>query len=643
MTRTTLALSAVVAISIASCSALDGATYCADDGGSCGETPPPTAMDASLGDAGRPPPPPSDAGPSDDDGRVDPARDASIPGSDASPPTEDGTLCLDSADNDGDGAEDCADPACGAAAACCVDNAVCCGAPVPALALGFAACPSGTPAASCADVDALGTVTPVIATRPGAEGDVVGLSVGGDLRADNGVVTAAVASDGAIELDADLHVFAADCDAAGRCAESITVGLVGQATPSASPWVALTVSLDLMRVVLRIDDRVVATTAFAGFEGPLSMRIAVDAAGVVTATMDSDGREIARSSTTTSTAPPLAHAAVFGRSANVPSARLLVRRIDVTTSTCDRPRAMATGQPFRLQGGAPLVAERTPSLASDLASDVHAGIVVVDGAVRGGRYVLADGERNLELDAEPWLLPLENERITSADLVHVPLDPDTPWWLFVVVEPAPDGPLAGANARIALSRSGTLGAFDSSTLSAELRRDDSIDLPVGDVDGVAQGGSVLFAHRADPPSGSVVYLTSLAAGTLEAVAHGVILHPGESPTAFDHDGVASPSLVGFRGLLHLFYTGRRGTSASVGYVYSVDGRYWQRYAGGPVVTPADGVLAVGDPEAWFLPDLATEGGPTQGVLEIVYAANDGSRSVLDIASRRVFVGTPSTP
>jgi hypothetical protein len=117
--------------------------------------------------------------------------------------------------------------------------------------------------------------------------------------------------------------------------------------------------------------------------------------------------------------------------------------------------------------------------------------------------------------------------------------------------------------------------------------------------------------------------------------------------AFDVDEVAAPALVAYRGLLRLYYAGRRGTRWAIGLMVSEDGiHWWPANGGAPILTGSGAAMAfdalsVSDPDPVVVDPNPDVHGDEE--LRLYYTGSDGVNMAIGLARLRIPVALPPAP
>lgn len=525
----------------------------------CADAPDPAACRADA-DAGRDGF--SDGGPG---GGLDAGMDPAVDGGsvDAAAPSEldeaaRGGLfaCANGVDDDANSAPDCEDAACGASSYCCVGagRAACCSTLGRDLGVDFAACAGPEPADCAPSLRAFGAPPSRLETGgfvPGGDdlGDS-GLELGSavDLRRERVTLTATIAArpDG--------------CESPG-CLDVVAFGL-GDAPTAAphrvSPEVAVFVRASRGDYALVVAGEVAATGDIES-EDPQVYRLSASPDGTVSLQVGGASPTTARMQPRAGLTPML-----WGRSFELAGSAewpARVSSVQVSSWGCDMPDGLA-------RPATPAIPFAGPSFVTDVTSPsaVLDGSEILLAFVYQGAVHLArhDGAWRLAGSgslASPALVVGVNERVEDPRLVRRAARYD----LYVTFVGS-DG-----RARIGLAHGGAWHAetFDPVTPlelpDDELREYRSpavLDRPGADtlLAAVSEDArrSVIVLFAAPGPDGPFDY----ANGTFEA---SVIAEPGPDLGHFAADEVDDPELfAGGRGLLRLYYAGRRGTRWAIG-------------------------------------------------------------------------------
>jgi hypothetical protein len=638
------------------------------------------------GDAGADVPAPrNDGGPaaffdaaSAADAGYPPGADGAAPGTPSETDSFAGARgCYDFADSDSDGAPDCDDTDCAVTPICCVGSSApgCCAA-TAGESLDLATC-SGGLAACTTDAIVFGSPTPEVV-------DGALIPNGAD-RFDSGLVLGREVDPRVerVRIAATIRHASEPCIG---CIDWVAVGLVAgnaayDATTRVVPDVALVVNNADRRVLLVVGDAVVASIGRTELEAilperlrdasalPWELSVAPDGAIAVAI----EGAVLMRASGYAPSEP--ARIAIYGRTTNRgPTAPTpaSVASIAFETSVCDAPASVArtsatilpeTASGFWVEGDAPsdpsvvtwqdAEGEWQGAMVFELEGRIHHALSTSEGRFRSvldphapSNVVLA-GDATIDWRArgvsEPELVRGANE------------------WVIFFTAHRSDG-------RTAIGRAtGAPGfAWSFPTISLFLTPEEdsatttSLDGPthlLTDIDGVRRELLALrrrVAESSDAIAATVdeivLYdLTGMADGAAPARA-GTVLDPAaygagedggyafvhrartERPVAFDSAEIAAPSLIAYRGVLRLYYAGRRGTRWAIGMLISADGVYWRHANEGAPILSGSG--AGFDALSVAAPDVVLD----DGRLRLYYTGHDGARTAIGLASHAVADG-----
>ena len=583
---------------------------------------------------------------------------------------EDGAGCYDFRDGDDDGSLDCDDDDCAAAPVCCVgsSSAECC-AEALSETLAFDAC-SGTGA------DAL------LACAPGAtlfgspapelrEGALI--PNGGD-RYDSGLVVASKVE--ARVEPRQMEVTIAAAESCERCLDSVAVGLSRMAQGlGASTLVdsdlALMVSTATGEVRLLVGGAVsraapledVRALVGAPELAPLTYRIETTTEGLARVTIPSPTGAVPVFTDVPYAPRGPARVIAWGRSANrgpadPPPARL--ERIALRESVCDAPASLA-------RGGDPILPDAldawwisgeralAPSVVGyeDAASGerrarmafVYQGRIHGAAGIEGGRFrALADPRDPASALIAPGGADWMAGGVGDPALVRAP---DGRWQLWFTAI-ATDGRRSIARADAAMPDQLVFGAPARVLVPDETSQELGWDAPsiaTATIAGVSRtflaarrsraGASgdetaiVLFelggSSEAPVPADTTIFDPALGEALEQS---GIVRGATGIASDFDADEVAGPALVAYRGVLRLYYAGRRGTRWSIGVMVSEDARHWRPSAERAVLAGAGAgfdALSVSDPSP------VIEGGE----LRLYYTGSDGVRASIGLARHAI--------
>jgi hypothetical protein len=589
-----------------------------------------------------------DGGASEQDSGPAARQDAAVPDG-AVPATPDendarfgAAACYDFEDNNDDGHVDCEESACTRQPICCVgsSDAACC-TPLPSTVLVPASCAPGSTVAACFPIATVfGLPEPVL--RDGA------IVPNGNDRFDSGLVLRAIVDPRVERVTLAAGVLAAaSCTG---CVDHVAFGITSApqvlgATSLVDPDVALIVSNASQEVRLLVGDRLAWIADLAGVRGALPM----DAPIPFSLEAAPDGEIVARVAgavVARATYRPRgpAHVVIWGRSTNPgpldPQASIV--ELDVTTDVCDSPAsAQRRDAPIlpddvtpSLWAGvarvtAPSVATWVDGMGAPQGAMAYEldGRIHVAGRISDGRYRTSTDPRLatnaiIRPETDPWrlggvgdpeLVRGEDEwtvyytAIDAEGVRRVARATGVPGhlWQFpthqIVRGPGTEAELEGT----------TVG-FDSPTYLA----------PSGSE---TQGYLAMRRHALvrDPETGEPAPTTEIVLFRVEpdlsvadaAAPAGVFLrsetgvgteaarfvHRAGGPASrFDADEVAGPSLVRYRGVLRMYFAGRRSTRWVIGVLVSQDGLYWRLANDGAPILAGRGAgydaLSVADPE-----------------------------------------------
>jgi hypothetical protein len=393
----------------------------------------------------------------------------------------------------------------------------------------------------------------------------------------------------------------------------------------------------------------IAWTAPLASADPHDYVLTVDPSGVVGLETDAPG--IASVTVAAALPDEALRVVVHGRTGNRAEGAPLPARLlslDVQALGCDMPDALGTPVPGPLvepfSPPWPAGTARSPSIARpDGAGPAAARLAFTAG---GAIWIARpDGAGGF---AVPGVTPALSQGDWAPRGVGEPeLVPQGDRWLLLFTA-------IGADGRRSIRRveggAGWDETFDPSTVR------DLVALPIADEGGeiieldgpsaISVGGRLVVvarAIRADGTSAIVLLrsgdvdaaedfsldgLCGTGCESVEAEQSREVHEPRrEDPSAFDHDEVASPSIVLEGGVYRVYYAGRRGTRWAIGLLVSLDLRFFrQANEGAPVLGPSgagEDALGVLEPEPWVDGDTFT----------LLHTASDGVRPTLRAASQ----------
>ncbi|MCC7540119.1 MAG: hypothetical protein IT379_28130 [Deltaproteobacteria bacterium] len=517
---------------------------------------------------------------------------------------------------------DCEDVAtCGSMPICCADSAVagCCAPSASAESFfDFSTCfASGTGCLSGFDVAGLPT------PRDQMAGSELLLWLGGSADAE-GVALAREPLDpsGALEASASV-VILAGCEAAGRCAETVAVGLTesDRADGATDRALAAVISLDTAQLLLVQGGAVLARTPFPVGASSLSLGVGLTADGRLVGSVDGEVR-LAATLDAPSRRP--VRAVLFGRGGNGSDNHVFVRSIATAGEACDRPRAFVVGEDpvamRQLEGGASANVVVDRIVGGESSDGVRRLVLSERGTLRAARQD-ADGTLLVDVVSPSALVPPPDRSVTLAGLEARSADD---WRLYVLLDGIDlyaypgDGSTFDATMPTPVTGAAELGV--ASLESPSVARTETGALVVA------------FVTRDDGTGAPAIRTATGFEGAMRLDEASVV--PSEDSASFDRDGVSSPALVVSRGLVDLYYVGRRGVTESIGLARrSGSDNPWVRYAASPVLTPGAATwssIAVGAPALVLGP---ASGGITR--LDLLFVGYDGANRALGLATRIV--------
>lgn len=615
-----------------------------------------------------------DAGFAADDGG--PGADGAAPLADNEDRAGNAAGCFDFVDSDGDMLVDCDDfEDCGAHPICCVDRATeaCCVDELAATT-DFSTC-TGTGSAALAACVAGATLF----GSPGPELRGGTLIPNGGARFDSGLALG-VATDPRVERLAVSARIAAG-EACAGCIDAVAIGLTSSQetlgpTTLVDPDVGVVVSTSAGEVRLLVGGAIAGSVGLEDLRGqlglgaagaPIVYELRTEPSGTASLTARAPDAPLESAHTLFSGVRFLprgpARVVAWGRSANPgpgdpPPAR--IETLDVTTELCDTPGSAAAGSAPILPddvdtwwdrdervGGASVVQYvDADGMPRSLMVFSYQGRIHLAGPIADGRFrALADpripANALLAGDGASW----SALGLFEPELARV----DGHWELWFTAIGADGSPSIGR------ARSGAGWTVQVGAAEQVLAPDAGAGTFGWDGPSfleVSLGGGAprrfLAARRRAATRTEIVLRELMEDGALDAAeatrydaseggvtTSDVVRAPTGIPTTFDADEVAAPSLVHHRGVLRLYYAGRRGTRWAIGVMVSEDGRYWREANGGAPVIAGSGAgfdaLGVTEPEP------VIEGGE----LRLYYTGSDGIGGAIGLARHRVADG--STP
>jgi hypothetical protein len=584
--------------------------------------------------------------------------------------------CADFTDDDRNSLVDCADTVgCGSRPICCVGSTspTCCVAPTSLAPLfDLDACADGTIAGCVTGMSAFGSPSPTIATtRSDGGACAAGSTIApqGSDRSDGGFVatTTLDTRTGTVAIEATIGASAMRASSL----DAIAVGLTDQATLVGStdahvrPVVAVLLSAtdQTIRAVagdVAFPARPLSTVMTAsGCTTELSVRVVTSPGGTFDVSYRHDPTDVWLPLATGLPFQPTAsaHAVAYGRSTNpgIDGVHAWIRSLSASGNACDvmSPVRSTTGAFTTLPS---VDGIRSVSRVGPLAVYETDGSIFVAG-VDGTGHLAALGRTGPEGDrilaptgtgfmaaslADPELVAIDDNRrlfFTGIDATghrsigYVDFDTDV-MQRVIGSEPREliTGPDVGATDvdgpayfetvdgsaivhRWIVFRA-VVDATHSELRAAELIGGSAVlgaDLEMRDA---TAGASPQFFTDAHPSSATSALYANRA----------------DLPSAFDHDEIASPEVIAYRGVVRVLFAARSGARWSIGMLRSPDFAHFTLAYPGPVLSGTGvGIDAVSVSD----PDVSVD---AAGALTLYYTAFDGTTTQPAFATQRV--GTP---
>lgn len=479
--------------------------------------------------------------------------DASVPPAPEDPELQLGgdAACFNGLDDDADLAPDCAEAACGEVPYCCVGaaRAGCCVGPGMDLDVRFNDCTGPDPRDCGATVDTFGSPAPILDGR--------GVVPGGDDLTDAGLLLGPPIDlrRERVSLGATILSSPEMCTGPG-CIDVVALGLGEPPTasrPTVRPLVGVYVRRSRGDVALVITGDVVDSRPLVT-DQPVQYDLEVTPDGRVTLQMQGEATPM-----TGTVAPRMGmRPMLWGRTFEIASPELptAAAEVRVVTRGCDMPDSL-------VRDAAPAI----PFAGPTFVNEVRNPSAVADGDQTLLAFVYQDAIHLARQEASTWSLAGSgslgspvlsagiNERYDDPHLVRR----DDRYDLYLT-RIASDGSTSIVMLRGDTGFSETFGAPEEVDTPPSLRSPAVLD----------RDGQIYLAAVTELDSTEIVLLTATdPVGPFTYVGatagESVIAKTGDGLGDFAVDEVADPMLfVGGRGLLRLYYAGRRGTRWSIG-------------------------------------------------------------------------------
>jgi predicted GH43/DUF377 family glycosyl hydrolase len=565
--------------------------------------------------------------------------------------------CYDFVDGDEDRFADCEDPDCESSAFCCVGSSHpgCC-EERPSSEVSFASC---APASSC----------PGVHTFFGLPGprvfDDALIPYGGE-RFDGGAVLAGEVDPRVTRLTLRGIIRAGDpCDSG--CIDAVGFGLTStqttfDTTTRVAADVALVVSASLQEVRLLVGGSVVAAASFLEISEalgdrpddspvtePLEYVLETTPDGVVQARVGSF--DVATDARFVPAGP--ARVVIFGRTSNRGGGDETagrIRSLRVTEHLCDVPSAVA-------RSAAPILpddidpwwssAQRvtSPSTVVYRAEDsrreymvyVYQGRIHLAQGLGDGRFRAIDDPRQ----AANALIRAQGEEWLAGGVADPELVQEGNRWVIYFTAIARDGSRSIGRAigdrdlvfqfrnveqvRPLVPGADTLGYDQPDVYVAQFGEDQRTLLAVRRI--TERETSIEIYEMSESSLALADTVVPDAARSSLTRARAVVAPRGG--IAFDADEVAAPALVQYRGVLRLYYAGRRGTRWAIGAMLSEDGVHWRAANDGAPLLSGSGTgfdaLSVSDPDPVIV----------DGELRLYYTGSDGVSAAIGLGRHAI--------